>query len=312
MRLRNIEIFHAVMRTGSVSGAAELLCLSQSAASKALAQAEHALGLKLFDRVRGRLVSTREAEQLFGQTSLLFAQAETVQRLARNLRRTPGGHLRIGCLPSLGIGLVPAAISDFRQRCPEVSVDIATGNGLELADQCLSRDIDVAIVFEQTVNSRLKSTRMGVARAVHMEAWPPGANQSDKPGECAKLTDPGVALTTLDRGRWISIGGSDPFAQRIREAWGATEDVEDVPEPMAALETRTYAVACALAAQGLGFALVDEFTASAMGCSMCIRPVLPEVSVDVVALQDTAARGSEALALFLHSLRTRLRGDRAQ
>jgi len=303
MRLRNIEIFHAVMRTGSVSGAAELLCLSQSAASKALAQAEHALGLKLFDRVRGRLVSTREAEQLFGQTSLLFAQAETVQRLARNLRRTPGGHLRIGCLPSLGIGLVPAAISDFRQRCPEVSVDIATGNGLELADQCLSQDIDVAIVFEQTVNNRLKSTPIGVARAVHMEAGPPGVNQSDKPG---------VALATLDRRRWISIGGSDPFAQRIREAWGATEDVEDVPEPMAALETRTYAVACALAAQGLGFALVDEFTASAMGCSMCIRPVLPEVSVDVVALQDTAARGSEALALFLHSLRTRLRGDRSQ
>ena len=88
-----------------------MLCLSQSAASKALAQAEHSLGLKLFDRVRGRLVSTREAEQLFVQTSLLFAQAETVQRLARNLRCAPGGHLRIGCLPSLGIGLIPAAIS---------------------------------------------------------------------------------------------------------------------------------------------------------------------------------------------------------
>lgn len=308
MRLRNIEVFHAVMRTGSVSGAAELLNLSQSAASKALAQAEHALGLKLFDRVRGRLVSTREAEQLFGQTLLMFAQAETVQRLARNLRRMPGGHLRIGCLPSLGIGLVPAAISRFRQRCPEVSVDIATGNGLELADQCLSHDIDVAIVFEQTVNSRLKSTPMGVARAVHMEAGQPGVNQSDKPGETAELTDRGVALATLDRGRWISIGGSDPFAQRIREAWDTAESFEDAPEPMAALETRTYGVACALAAQGLGFALVDEFTASAMGSSMCIRPVLPEVSVGVVALQDTAARGSEALALFLQALGTRLRG----
>lgn len=311
MRLRNIEIFHAVMRTGSVSGAAELLCLSQSAASKALAQAEHSLGLKLFDRVRGRLVSTREAEQLFVQTSLLFAQAETVQRLARNLRCAPGGHLRIGCLPSLGIGLIPAAISDFRQRCPEVSVDISTGNGLELANQCLSQDIDVAIVFEQTVNSRLKSTPMGFARAVHMEAREPGSSQSEKPGGTRELVDPSVTLATLDRGRWISIGGSDPLAQRIREAWVTTERAEDTPEQMAALETRTYAVACALAAQGLGFALVDEFTASAMGGAMCIRHLRPEVSVGVVALQDMAARGSEALANFLQALGSRLQGGGA-
>jgi DNA-binding transcriptional LysR family regulator len=301
MRLRHIEIFHAVMRAGSVSGAAEHLHLSQSAASKALAQAEHALGLKLFDRVRGRLVSTREAEQLFGQTSLLFAQAGAVQRLARNLRRTPGGHLRIGCLPSLGIGLVPAAIGAFRQRCPQVSIDITTGHGVELAERCLSQDIDVAIVFEQAVNSRLHGTPMGIARVVHLEASEP---ETGAPG-------PGVALASLDRTRWIGIGGSDPLAQRIREAWAATEDQDDAPEPMVALETRTYAVAGALAAQGLGFALVDEFTASAMAGSMRIRPVLPEVTVGVVALQDMVARKSEALALFLQALRAQLQGGRA-
>uniref|UniRef100_UPI002989B1D6 LysR family transcriptional regulator n=1 Tax=Providencia stuartii TaxID=588 RepID=UPI002989B1D6 len=93
MRLRHLEIFHAVMRSGSVSGAAQLLNLSQSAASKALAQAEHSLGLALFKRVQGRLVRTREAEELFAQTTLLFAQAENVERLARHLKRNPADHL---------------------------------------------------------------------------------------------------------------------------------------------------------------------------------------------------------------------------
>ncbi|QHI97447.1 LysR family transcriptional regulator [Xylophilus rhododendri] len=302
MRLRNIEIFHAVMRTGSVSGAAEWLHLSQSAASKALAQAEHALGLTLFERVRGRLIATREAEQLFGQTSLLFAQADTVQRMARNLRRTPGGHLRIGCLPSLGIGLMPGAIADFRQRCPGVSVDITTGNGVELAEQCLSLDIDIALVFEQPVSSRLRSTTIGAARAVHLEAGAPAAQ-----GEA----EAAVVLATLDRARWIGIGGSDPFAQRIREAWVATDATDDAPEPIAALETRTYAVACALAAQGLGFALVDEFTAAAMGSALRIRPVTPEVSVAVVALQEATAQRSEALVLFLEAVGGRLRQEPA-
>ena len=298
MRLRHIEVFHAVMRSGSVSRAAELLNLSQSAASKALVQAEHALGLKLFERVRGRLVSTREAEHLFGQTALLFAQAETVQRLARNLRRNPGGHLRIGCLPSLGIGLIPAAVRDFRQRCPQVSIDIATGNGVELADQCLSHDIDVALVFEPAANSRLRHMVLGAARAVHLEV---GAADGDAAA---------VALADLDRRRWIGLGGSDPFAQRIREAWEPPGD--QAPEPMCALETRTYAVACALAAQGLGFALVDEFTASAMGGGMRVRQVLPEVAVDVVALHDSAAQGSEALVLFLESVKARLQDGAAQ
>lgn len=302
MRLRHIEVFHEVMRAGSVSAAAEQLHLSQSAASKALAQAEHALGLKLFERVRGRLVSTREAEQLFAQTSLLFERAGAVLRLARNLRRTPGGHLRIGCLPSLGIGLVPAAIGAFRQRCPDVSIDITTGHGVELAEQCLSQDIDVAIVFAQAVNSRLQSTPLGIARTVHLEAAASAESHA---------SDPGIALASLDRARWIGIGGADPLAQRIREAWVATEDQDDAPEPMVALETRTYAVACALAAQGLGFALVDEFTASAMAGSMRIRPVMPEVSVGVVALQDKVACKSEALALFLRSLHAQMQGGRA-
>ena len=114
MRLRHLEIFHAVMRSGSVSGAANLLNLSQSAASKALAQAEHSLGLTLFKRVQGRLVRTREAEELFAQTTLLFAQADNVQRLARSLKRNPEAHLRIGCLLMALGGLL--ALADRRYR----------------------------------------------------------------------------------------------------------------------------------------------------------------------------------------------------
>lgn len=290
MRLRHIEIFHAVMRAGSVSGAAELLNLSQSAASKALIQAEQSLGLTLFERVRGRLISTREAKHLFEHTTLLFAQAETVQRLARNLRRSPGGHLRIGCLPSIGIGLIPAAVKDLRTRCTDISIDITTGNGVELAEQCLRQDIDVAVVFESPLSLKLRSTPLGQARAVHVEAG------KRRQGE------PAVELAKLNRANWIGIGGSDPLAQRIFEIWNPLQP----PEPVPAFETRTHAVACALASQGLGFALVDEFTAIAMGVGLRIRPTWPEVSVGVVALQDIGAQGSAALTLLLASVASRL------
>ena len=64
MRLRHIELFHAVLTTGSLTGAAHLLNISQPAASKALQHAEHQLGFALFARVRGRLEPTRNAQML--------------------------------------------------------------------------------------------------------------------------------------------------------------------------------------------------------------------------------------------------------
>ena len=64
MRLRHIEIFEAIRRTGSLTQAAAALHITQPAASKLLASAEAQLGFKLFERVKGRLVATREADIL--------------------------------------------------------------------------------------------------------------------------------------------------------------------------------------------------------------------------------------------------------
>ena len=58
MRLRHIEMLHAVMVTGTISGAARLLNITQPAATQSLQHAELQLGYKLFRRVKNRLVPT--------------------------------------------------------------------------------------------------------------------------------------------------------------------------------------------------------------------------------------------------------------
>ncbi len=55
MRLRHIEVFHAIMQAGTISGAAQLLHISQPAVTKVLQHCELQLGMPLFDRVRGKL-----------------------------------------------------------------------------------------------------------------------------------------------------------------------------------------------------------------------------------------------------------------
>ena len=54
MRLRHIEVFNAVMLTGSVSAAARLMNVTQPAVSRILAHAELQLGFALFQRVKGK------------------------------------------------------------------------------------------------------------------------------------------------------------------------------------------------------------------------------------------------------------------
>jgi DNA-binding transcriptional LysR family regulator len=64
MNFKQLEVFQAVMASGSTTGAAQRLDLSQSAVSRLLAQFEEDLGLRLFVREKGRLVPTGEAEAL--------------------------------------------------------------------------------------------------------------------------------------------------------------------------------------------------------------------------------------------------------
>jgi DNA-binding transcriptional LysR family regulator len=287
MRLRHLEIFHAVMRSGSVSGAAELLNLSQSAASKALAQAEHALGLTLFKRTQGRLVHTREAEQLFAQTTLLFAQADSVQRLARNLKRKPEDHLRIGCLQSFGLGLIPGVLKAFRERCPAVSIEVNTGNGDGLVEQVLAQELDIALCFDMPLRQGLERVALGDIQVVHLGHGDAGP----------------VRLTDLDPARWIGIGGSDPMAQRIRE----TCEQLGMAEVQPMVETRTYYVAAALARQGIGFALVDELTARAIAHGMPVRPLEPGIAVGAIAVHAATGRHSVAFDAFIATLHAQFR-----
>lgn len=65
LNLRQIEIFRAVMTTGSISGASQLLFVSQPAVSRLLSHTEQRVGFALFERIKGRLYATPEAKNFF-------------------------------------------------------------------------------------------------------------------------------------------------------------------------------------------------------------------------------------------------------
>ena len=79
MRARQIEVFRMVMRCGTLTSAAEALNVSQPALSQILLHTEDELGFKLFQRVKGRLIPTPEAEDLYPEVERLFGDLEALR-----------------------------------------------------------------------------------------------------------------------------------------------------------------------------------------------------------------------------------------
>ena len=118
MRLRHIEVFHAIYTTGSVTQAAQILHISQPAVSKSLAHAEQQLGFALFTRDKNKLIPTAEAQALFPEIEHLYRQLHSVKTLADNLQRHDEGMIDVAITPALGFDVIPQAIARFNDRYP--------------------------------------------------------------------------------------------------------------------------------------------------------------------------------------------------
>ena len=87
-RLRQMEVFRAVMLTGSIKAASQLLFASQPAVSRIIAHTEQTLGLTLFNRVKGKLVPTPEGEALYREVDEFYHHASADQSLYFSIRQT--------------------------------------------------------------------------------------------------------------------------------------------------------------------------------------------------------------------------------
>ncbi len=119
VNLRHIEIFHAVMTAGSLTEAAHLLHTSQPTVSRELARFEKVIGLKLFERIRGRLHPTVQGLRLFEEVQRSRYGLDRIVSAAESLREFRRGELSIACLPvfSQSFTAAPATLSGTLSRC---------------------------------------------------------------------------------------------------------------------------------------------------------------------------------------------------
>ncbi|MBV6791636.1 LysR family transcriptional regulator [Xanthomonas euvesicatoria] len=290
MRLKHIEAFNALMLTGTVSGAAKLLHVTQPAVSQTIQHAELQLGYPLFARQRRRLVPTREALELYPEVQRLMTQLEEVRRLASGLKSGGAGQeLRIQIVPSLAVRLLPDALSIFRRRYPKVALSVRIQHSNEIARAIALHEADIGIVYGSLTHANLEEELVASGHLVYV-------SKVRQPGSECRTT---IALKDVLREPFIRIDEQDPLGAMLADQWSRMELA-----PAAGISVQTHHIAMLFAEQGFGPAIIDSFTAKASRCdTLHVRTLLPEIPVDVRALIPRGTRSQKRIADLIAAMR---------
>lgn len=291
MRLRQIEVFHAVYSSGSMTNAAAMLNVSQPSVSKVLAHAEQQLGFQLFERNKGKLIPTPEADRLFKHVSDVYQHIGRLKHVAGNLRTAGAGRIRIAGTPAFGLELLPKSIAAFRVEHPETVFEVETLHFDELCNALLESRIDIGLAFDPLSHPAIEQQQLATGRFVVI------APTSIDFGDVKELTIGELAALPF-----IGLNSRGPLG-RLLSTHLATTDVDlDV-----AVWAETYHIARALVACGAGVAIIDEITArSGAGGEVQILPLKPKLTFDIKALHLSSAPLSIAANYFVDVLKKRI------
>lgn len=159
--ISDLEFFTRLVRYGSLSALARDLGVTPPAVSARLAVLEKRLGVRLLNRTTRRLAMTQEGELYLGTGSKLLEQVQELERMVSSSREVPRGLLKVNATFGFGRRHIAPALSAFRQRYPEVEVQLdLTDRPMNLAESAF----DVGIRFGELPDSRLVARRLAANR----------------------------------------------------------------------------------------------------------------------------------------------------
>ena len=191
LKPRDLHVFMAVAEGGSMAKAAGRLAISRPVVSKAIAELENILGVRLLDRTAQGVELTRYGEILFRRGLAVFEELRQSVKEIEFLADPNAGELRIGVTEVPAGGIVPAALDRLSRRYPRMTVYTEQGSGATVLGHLRERrcelivvrlltnepDVEVEpLVYEQLTIVASKLSRWGRRRKVALpelidEAW---------------------------------------------------------------------------------------------------------------------------------------------
>ncbi len=278
---KDLALLRAIYQTGTLTTAASSVHITQPAASTLLKDLETRLGFALFTRENRRLNLTSQGQTLIPEVLNAMAGIDAVEQLAINLRREALTRLIIGAVPIASYSLLPTALASMNRLRPDVSITLRAGTAIELTEMASDHRIDLGIIIGKPIDKKyLNGEKLATLYlyAVMRPDHPWAKHKTLTLNEVANAS-PIVLATTL------------PAGQATKEMI----DAADLPY-RPSVEVAQSSAACALAAEGLGVAIVESLGAHyAQRQGLICRRLLPLNNVELTlmwsserALSDSA------------------------
>ncbi|KJS40837.1 DNA-binding transcriptional LysR family regulator [Roseovarius sp. MBR-51] len=281
------EAFQVVMRSGTVSGAADYLGRSQPAVSRMIDKLESSVGVKLFERRKGRVVPTHAAHLLLDEVERLFVSLSSLDDFSRRMEEGQDGGVRIAALPALGLDFLPEVISRFSKDRPQARVKLNVRMSVSVEKWVATQQVDFGLA-ETPFQLSGFGTRI-FADTVYIAAIPADHALAEE-----EVVRPDHLRREPLIGWTVSVSARRIFDD-IMQGAGI------VPQQL--IETTMSATMCSMVKRGLGLAVVDPFTAWANPDPRIVyRPFLPQIPCRFALLRpDTRTPTVLATELIGHA-----------
>ncbi|WP_371503307.1 LysR substrate-binding domain-containing protein [Kitasatospora sp. NBC_00374] len=292
MDLGRLRALHAVAVHGSVGRAAGALGFTPSAVSQQIAKLERETRTVLLERQGRGVVLTDAARRLAETAQQLLALVEQAEVTLEEQRGQAVGRLLIAAFATGARGLLPRALADLRERCPELDVRLLETDPYLAAELVARGEVDLALV--QDWPTVPLSVPAGLSR---LDLGPDPVDLLLPAGD--PLTELAVVpVARLLGRRWISVPPGN-----ICHDWLVRTMREAGEEPDVVYQVGEFETQIALIDAGLGLGLVPRLGRGPLPAGVVARPVEPEPSRRVFALWRSQASRRPAITAALTAMR---------
>ncbi len=242
INIRQIEAFRAVMLTGKMTTAAELMAVTQPAVSRLISDFEQSIKLRLFERRGNQINPTREALALMKEVDRSFVGLNRIAAVAEEIGRHSVGTLRIAAMPALAYGMLPRFLASFLRDKPNLNAALNGIPSSMVIEAVASGQADVGYADGPLDRPGFSIVTNAVPAVV---AIPQDHHLAFK-----EIITP----DDLRDQRMISLEPGTVFAMRVEVALAGIRRLANI-------ETRLSHTALSLVSEGAGIAIIDPTSA---------------------------------------------------
>ena len=196
--LRQLQYVVAVAETLSFRRAAERCHVSQPSLSAQLAQVEEALGVRLFERNRRRVLATSAGKELVERARRLLVEADDLAQAAQQLGDPLAGTLRVGVIPTISPYLLPSITPRLKKQFPALTLAWIEDKTSTLVSRLDGGTLDAALLALEADVGEVEHAVIAEDPFVLVLSPHDPLAKSKRPATLAELRGAGVLL--LDEG----------------------------------------------------------------------------------------------------------------